>query len=76
MFLIGLPRLGRNGSVQQIASERIGRLSEYREDVNYRHYFTDPDYHECLNTGEERIAKRIRTYRDDTSFFYPICVII
>lgn len=46
------------------------RLRGYREDVNYRHYFTDPDFHECLNTGDERIAKRIRAYRDDASFFY------
>jgi hypothetical protein len=38
--------------------------------MNYRLKFPDPTLHQCLIAEESDIARRIRTYRDDSSFFY------
>lgn len=52
------------------SQDTYGKLREHRENVNYTHCFTDPDFHRCLLTGEADLAKRFRTYRDDGSFLY------
>lgn len=46
------------------------KLREYRESVNYTHGFTDPNFHQCLVSGEDDLGKRLRLYRDDSAFFY------
>lgn len=46
------------------------KLREYRENVNYTHEFTDPNFHGCLIAEEKDLIKRIRAYRDDGSFLY------
>jgi hypothetical protein len=46
------------------------QLREHRDNMNYRHKFPDPTLHQCLIAEESDIARRIRTYRDDSAFFY------
>lgn len=46
------------------------KLRTYRENVNYTHGFTDPELHPCLASEETDLNKRVRIYRDDTSFLY------
>ncbi len=45
-------------------------LRTHREDVNYKHAFPDPEFHNCLSSHTNDLDKRIREYRDDTTFFY------
>jgi hypothetical protein len=45
-------------------------LRQFREDVNYRHSFPDPNMHSCLHSNEADISKRLKAYRDDEDFFY------
>ncbi|MDL2399463.1 hypothetical protein [Rhizobium mayense] len=45
-------------------------LRSHREDVNYRHAFPDPEFHNCLASHTSELDKRIREYRDDAAFFY------
>lgn len=61
-----------NGSwfVSSDSQASYDKLREYRENVNYTHSFTDPDFHNCLLSGEADIVKRFRSYRDDSTFLY------
>lgn len=52
------------------SKESYEKLREYRENVNYTHAFTDPDFHQCLVSGEADLGKRFRAYRDDSAFLY------
>ncbi|RRN64152.1 hypothetical protein [Caulobacter sp. 602-1] len=45
-------------------------IREHREHVNYKHSFKDPELHQSMNKIDGDIAKRFRTYRDDTDFIY------
>ena len=52
------------------SQESYAELRAYRENVNYTHHFTDPNFHQCLVSGETDIGKRFRSYRDDNNFLY------
>lgn len=52
------------------SQESYEKLREYRENVNYTHPFTDPNFHPCLVSGEADLGKRFRSYRDDNVFLY------
>lgn len=54
----------------QDSEEAYNNVRLHRENVNYTHGFTDPNWHSCLVSGEMDLGKRIRTYRDDASFTY------
>ena len=61
----------RNKWPYSIDSENAyNQLRQYREDINYRRNFPDPELHQCLVTNESDISRRIRIYRDDVAFFY------
>jgi hypothetical protein len=52
------------------SEEAYSKLRKHRENVNYTHSFTDPDFHSCLVSGEMDLTRRFRTYRDDGEFLY------
>lgn len=65
-----IPQLKGNWFVSEDSQEAYKLLREYRENVNYTHYFTDPTMHECLVSEETDLMKRFRRYRDDGTFLY------
>lgn len=68
--LVKIPNVSGEWFASADAQAAYAKLRKHREDVNYNHYFTDPDFHDCLVSSEPDIVKRFRTYRDDTMFFY------
>lgn len=52
------------------SQESYQKLREHRENVNYTHGFTDPNFHCCLISGEADLVKRFKLYKDDDAFFY------
>lgn len=54
----------------QDSQETYQNLRAHRENVNYTHAFRDPELHPSLITAESDLAKKYRTYRDDSEFFY------
>lgn len=67
-------RLSESWFLSEDSQESYAKLREYRENVNYTHAFTDPDFHQCLISGESDLGKRFRLYRDDDAFFYTYLV--
>lgn len=65
-----IKRLASNWPFSSDSEECYGKLREHRENVNYTHGFTDPHFHPCLISAETSIEKRLRSYRDDSSFSY------
>lgn len=45
-------------------------LRGHRENVNYTHGFTDPNFHRCLPNIPDGLEKSICAYRDDEDFIY------
>ncbi|WP_152414105.1 hypothetical protein [Stutzerimonas degradans] len=62
--------LSGNWFMSSDSQDAYEKLREYRENVNYTHGFTDPNFHQCLISGEADLVKRFRTYRDDSGFIY------
>lgn len=52
------------------SEEAYGKLRKHRENVNYTHCFSDPNFHRCLESDQDDLGKRFRAYRDDEEFFY------
>lgn len=52
------------------SQESYEKLREHRENVNYTHGFTDPNFHHCLACEQADLGKRFRSYRDDDDFVY------
>ena len=63
-------RLTSNWFLSEDSQESYAKLRAYRENVNYTHPFTDPNWHQCLVSGETDLGKRFRSYRDDNEFLY------
>jgi uncharacterized protein (UPF0332 family) len=54
----------------QDSQEAYKMLRDYRENVNYTHAFTEPNIHPCLTSNTSDLSRRLREYRDDSSFTY------
>lgn len=65
-----IARLSATWYLSQDSQDAYDQLREYRENVNYTHVFTDPNFHQCLITAEPDLTKRFRSYRDDGAFVY------
>ncbi|GEM_PF-6085645 len=65
-----IPQMYNGWFVSADSEDAYGKIRKHRENVNYTHAFTDPEFHLCLVSGESDISKRFRLYRDDVSFFY------
>jgi hypothetical protein len=52
------------------SEEAYGKLRKHRENVNYTHCFSDPNFHKCLESDVADLGKRFRIYRDDSEFLY------
>ena len=65
-----IAQLGGGWFLSSDSEETYDLLRKHRENVNYTHAFTDPNFHRCLVSGESDIIKRFRSYRDDVPFLY------
>jgi hypothetical protein len=65
-----IPYMSKSWFLSSDSQEAYEKLREHRENVNYTHGFTDPDFHHCLISGESDLGKRFRSYRDDGEFMY------
>lgn len=68
--LRSIPQLSQHWYLSKDSEDSYSQLRLHRENVNYTHSFTDPDFHRCLVSGEADLHKRFRFYRDDDKFFY------
>ncbi|EPB4338858.1 hypothetical protein QNZ44_002899 [Enterobacter kobei] len=65
-----IPCMNKSWFLSSDSQEAYESLRKHRENVNYTHGFTDPDFHRCLISGESDLGKRFRSYRDDDKFIY------
>lgn len=65
-----IPCMNKCWFLSSDSQEAYEKLREHRENVNYTHGFTDPNFHRCLISGESDLGKRFRAYRDDDKFIY------